>query len=173
MRLTRGILVRVALTDPAARYDPCVTIYDELRGVLRALESADVDYALIGGLAVAVWGAPRATKDIDLLVQREDLPKAMAAVADLGFTRAALPFEFKDGTALQRINKVDPAGNLMTVHFMIVDKNLEQPWVSRIKLPFAEGSVTVVSRDALIGMKARAARPQDVMDVQNLRDVDR
>jgi hypothetical protein len=33
--------------------------------------------------------------------------------------------------------------------------------------------VTVVSRDALIGMKARAARPQDIMDIQNLKDIDR
>jgi hypothetical protein len=30
-----------------------------------------------------------------------------------------------------------------------------------------------VSREALIGMKARAARPQDIADVQNLRDIDR
>jgi hypothetical protein len=30
-----------------------------------------------------------------------------------------------------------------------------------------------VSREALIGMKARAARPQDIMDIQNLKDGDR
>jgi hypothetical protein len=120
-----------------------------------------------------VWGAPRATKDIDLLVRREALPKALDAVKARGFTLAGLPFEFKDGTQVQRINKVDPAGDLMTVDFMIVDKNLEEVWASRARLPFAQGEVAVVSRDALIGMKARAARPQDVMDVQNLRDVDR
>ncbi|HET6147939.1 MAG TPA: hypothetical protein VFH68_10440 [Polyangia bacterium] len=61
----------------------------------------------------------------------------------------------------------------MTVAFMIVDKNLEPPWASRIRLPLAEGHVAVVSRDALIGMKARAARPQDLMDIQSLKDLDR
>jgi hypothetical protein len=150
-----------------------VTLLGELQDVLSALEGAGVDYALIGALAVAVWGAPRATKDIDLLVRREDLPRARAAVRDCGFTLEALPLEFKDGTEVQRVNKVDPSGNLMTLDFMIVDANLEQVWASRIILPFGDRRVSVVSRDALIGMKARAARPQDVMDIQNLKDGDR
>lgn len=150
-----------------------MNLYEELRGVLAALDGASVDYALVGALAVAVWGAPRATKDIDLLVRAEDLPRAMEAVRSLGFTLEALPFQFKDGSELQRVNKVDAAGHLMTVDFMLVDPNLEPVWNSRTRLPFAEGQVAVVSRDALIGMKARAARPQDLMDIQNLKDLDR
>jgi hypothetical protein len=150
-----------------------VTLYDELRGVLDALDRASVDYALVGGLAVAIWGAPRATKDIDLLVRSEDLPRAMAALHVGGFTLEGLPFEFKDGTRMQRVNKVDAAGNLMTVDFMMVDENLEAIWKTRRRLPFADREVTVISRDALIGMKGRAARPQDLMDVENLKDIDR
>ena len=58
-------------------YDSVVTIYDELQGVLGALDAANVPYALVGGIAVAVWGSPRATKDIDLLVRRNDIPRAL------------------------------------------------------------------------------------------------
>jgi predicted nucleotidyltransferase len=152
---------------------PAVVLFDELKGALKALDDARIDYALVGGLAVAVWGAPRATKDIDLLVQATDLPGAMAAVRAIGFTLEGLPFEFKDGTQLQRVNRVDAAGNLMTIDFMLVDRNLESVWQSRARLPFDGGAVSVVSREALIGMKARAARPQDIMDIQNLRDLDR
>jgi hypothetical protein len=154
-------------------YDSAVTLYDELRGVLARLDEAGVEYALIGGLAVAVWGAPRATKDIDLLVRREDLPRALEAIRTAGFTLAAFPFEFKDGSEVQRVNKVDAAGNMMTVDFMLVDKNLEPAWTSRMRLPFAERQVVVVARDALVAMKARAARPQDLADIQNLKDIDR
>jgi hypothetical protein len=150
-----------------------VTIYDELRDILDALDAANVGYALVGGLAVAVWGAPRATKAIDLLVEPQDLQRALDAVRARGFTLAALPFEFKDGTTVQRVNKVEATGDVMTLDLMIVDKNLEEAWASRIRLPFGERHVTVVSRDALIGMKARAARPQDLMDIQNLQDIDR
>lgn len=37
-----------------------------------------MDYALIAGLAVAVWGAPPATKDIDRLLQPADRNTAVA-----------------------------------------------------------------------------------------------
>jgi hypothetical protein len=150
-----------------------VNLFDELRGVLTAMDNAQVDYALIGGLAVAVWGVPRATKDIDLLVRREDVARALAAARTAGFTLEALPFEFKDGSEVRRINKVDADGNLMTLDFLLVDANLETAWASRSRLPLAEGTASVVSRDALIGMKARAARPQDLVDVQNLKEIDR
>jgi predicted nucleotidyltransferase len=150
-----------------------VTLYDELRSVLNALDQGRVDYALVGGMAVAVWGAPRATRDIDLLVRSEDLARAMSAVRERGFTLAALPFEFKDGTTLQRVNRVDEAGNLMTVDFMLVDRNLESAWASRTRVPFADGEVAVVSREALMAMKAHAARPQDIADIQNLKESDR
>jgi hypothetical protein len=52
-----------------------LTLYDELREVLAALDEAGVEYAPVGALAVAVWGAPRATKDIDLLVQKHDVDR--------------------------------------------------------------------------------------------------
>ena len=113
-------------------YDSAVTLYEELRGVLDALDGAGVDYALIGALAVAVWGAPRATKDIDLLVQRRDVEKALGAARTRGFTLEALPFEFKDGTELRRVSKMEPPGELLTLDLMIVDKNLTPAWDSRI-----------------------------------------
>ena len=79
-----------------------MTLYEELRAVLHALDAASGEYALVGALAVAVWGALRATKDIDLLVRREALPRAMNAVRTIGFNGEGQPFEFKDGTSLQR-----------------------------------------------------------------------
>ncbi len=37
----------------------------EFRELIRALEAATIDYAVVGGFAVAIWGAPRATTEID------------------------------------------------------------------------------------------------------------
>ena len=61
-----------------------------------ALEAGDVPYALIGGNAVAAWvatvddGAVRATRDVDLLLQEEDLERATAVLAAVGFERDRL-----------------------------------------------------------------------------------
>jgi Nucleotidyl transferase AbiEii toxin, Type IV TA system len=150
-----------------------MVLHEEFAAVIDALDSSSVEYALVGGLAVAVWGAPRATKDIDLLIQRSDLDKAKAAVKPCGFTLEALPFEFKDGSELQRVSKIDDQGDLLTLDLMLVNKNTESIWQSRIRLPFGERKVCVVSRDGLMAMKAAAARPQDLMDIENLKAIDR
>ena len=41
-------------------------IQQELRAVIAALNSASIEYALCGGLAVAFHGYARFTKDIDM-----------------------------------------------------------------------------------------------------------
>lgn len=57
----------------------------------RALEAAGLPYAVVGGNAVAVWvgkideGAVRNTKDVDILVRRQDSDAVRAAMEDAGF----------------------------------------------------------------------------------------
>ncbi len=62
-----------------------------LKQVTSALDDAGVDYAVIGGNAVATWvatrdaGAIRATKDVDILLRRSDLQRVADVLAPLGF----------------------------------------------------------------------------------------
>ena len=56
-----------------------------------ALEQAGVPYAVVGGNAVAAWvsrvdeAAVRNTQDVDILIQRNDLPAAIEAMSKAGF----------------------------------------------------------------------------------------
>jgi len=58
-----------------------------LHRVSHALDQAGVPYAVIGGNAVAAWvatvdeGAVRATRNVDILLRREDLDRAAKALA--------------------------------------------------------------------------------------------
>ena len=56
-----------------------------LDAVVDALNTANVAYALCGGLAVNLHGHVRATRDIDLLLPRAQLDAARAALSPLGF----------------------------------------------------------------------------------------
>src|SRR5260370_9561767 len=62
-------------------------VTDRLQRMTGALEEAGVPYALVGGEAVALWvatkdaAAVRTTKDVDILLRREDLARARAAAA--------------------------------------------------------------------------------------------
>lgn len=151
---------------------PLMNLFDELVEVVKALDRSSVDYALVGGLAVGVWGAPRATKDIDLLIRPEDLTRAKEAVRHVGYGLEALPMQFSDGMQMQRVSKVG-AGQLMTVDFILVNANLEPAWQSRTRHDTDVISLNVISRDALIAMKVSAGRPQDQADVIKLTEQDR
>src|SRR5580692_9299549 len=64
-------------------------VTDRLQRITRALDEVQVAYALVGGQAVALWvatrdpAAVRTTKDVDILLRREDLPKARAAAMNV------------------------------------------------------------------------------------------
>lgn len=58
-----------------------------------ALDASNIPYAIIGGNAVGVWvatiddGAVRNTRDVDLLLNEEDLDRAAVALESVGFLR--------------------------------------------------------------------------------------
>src|SRR5712664_1208498 len=75
--------------QPAGLWESYVMAMDavteRLHRITKALEVAGVPYALVGGQAVALWvatkdpAAVRTTKDVDILLRREDVPTARAA----------------------------------------------------------------------------------------------
>ncbi len=51
-------------------------LYEELRILLGKLQESRIEYALCGGLALALYGIPRATVDIDIMVQKEGVDES-------------------------------------------------------------------------------------------------
>jgi hypothetical protein len=60
-----------------------MNLKDELFLIVETLDRGAVEYALCGGMAVAVHGYVRATKDIDLLIRAEDLDVAERVLAEV------------------------------------------------------------------------------------------
>jgi hypothetical protein len=147
-------------------------LFEELAQLVQALDAAGVEYAVVGALAVAIHGAPRATTDIDLLVTRDGLAGALAVAQARGFGYLATPMKFRDGTELQRISKIAGADTL-TLDLLLVNESLGPIWASRAPLDTDFGAVTVVSRPALIQMKVASGRPRDLADVASLEEMDR
>lgn len=80
-------------------------VKERLLRAAAALEGAAIPYAVIGGNAVAAWvsrvdeAAVRNTQDVDILLRRQDLEAAKAALAPAGFVyrHAASIDMFLDG----------------------------------------------------------------------------
>lgn len=149
----------------------------ELERVIDALDAAGIEYALCGGLALAVHGYPRATKDIDILLRIETLDRALAAARTAGFDIPArkMMFGLKTGHVreVQRVSKLDPETNqLLVLDFLLVNAELETAWADRVAVRSGERHLVVVSRDGLATMKRIAGRKQDLADLSKLEGND-
>lgn len=71
-------------------------VEERLRKVTSALDEAGIAYAVVGGNAVAAWvstrnpSAVRATRDVDLLVDRTSLDAITSVLSAIGFRREDL-----------------------------------------------------------------------------------
>ena len=152
-----------------------LSLFDELRVLVSALEEREIGYALVGALALAMHGAPRATTDIDVLVRPEDVDRVVEQAKAQGFRFEALPIRFSDGMEVRRVTKIeaeDPFETL-TIDLLLVNENLESVWESRRRLEADFGAMWVISRDALIRMKTWAGRDRDLADIRRLEELDR
>ncbi len=147
-------------------------LFEELRGLVAGLEAAGVDYALCGGVALAIHGAPRATQDIDLLLRPEDLGRLRQVVTPLGFTLESLPMDFASGITIQRFTKLIGDQPLM-LDLLFVAGPTERVWAGRQSAAFEGGTIRVVSREGLVALKLAAGRPQDLADVARLQELSR
>jgi hypothetical protein len=146
-----------------------MTLRDEMFQLVRALDSANVPYALCGGLAMAVYGWPRATLDIDLLIEETRLDEVRRLAGSLGFKHEAGYLTLAAGRVrLFRLVKFS-GEECFPLDFLIVTPDLLPVWESRIHVPTADGPITVVSTDGLIQMKSLRNSGTDQDDIRRLK----
>lgn len=146
-------------------------LHEELAGILELLEQHRVEYALCGGLAVMLHGHVRATRDIDLLVRKEDLDRVRAVVQQRGFTASSGKLPFKVGTPqeqeVHRVLKVEGRQVLM-LDLIVVTPILDDVWAGREAFEWQGRKIKVVSREGLAKMKRLAGRRIDLADLEQL-----
>jgi hypothetical protein len=144
-------------------------LYTELKKLIARLDERKVDYALCGGLAMAVHGLPRATMDIDLVVPEAGTDAAAAVAREAGFEIEARPMTFADGRIrIRRFTKLDPvAGDSLSLDLVIPGD--AEACSDRQKVDWEGHSLWVVSREGLIRLKSLRGSGQDEDDMRFLR----
>jgi len=147
-------------------------LYEELKILVRGLQQAKIDYALCGGLALAVYGIPRATIDIDFLIMKDSLPDVQSIAQRLGYTVKATPMEFAKGVIdIHRFSKIDSeSGDLFSLDFLLVTPEIDSVWQSRREVEWEDEKLWVVSREGLIALKSLRGSGQDLEDIQKLKE---
>ncbi|MCP4246824.1 MAG: nucleotidyl transferase AbiEii/AbiGii toxin family protein [bacterium] len=145
-----------------------------LRRVAKALESASVPYAVIGGNAVAAWvasvdeGAVRATKDVDLLIRRSDLAAVSDAFRPLDLTHVEV-----HGVSMfldRRRPNPKTGVHLVFAGELVRPHETHAPPDPAGAVPGA-GGYQVVDLPALVSMKLQAYRDVDRVHIRDLLSV--
>ena len=148
-------------------------VQERLEKTARTLESAGIPYAIIGGNAVRAWvaqadeAAVRTTRDVDILLRREDLPAAIAAMESAGFV-------YRHSAGIDMFLDDPDAKARDAVHVLLANEKVRDtdivaaPDVSESLLVTAHRTLTL---EALVRMKLNVFRRKDQMHLIDMLDV--
>ena len=150
-----------------------------LKELLRTLEEAGLQHALMGGYAVVSWGVPRATYDVDILVESasERLQRCFEIAERRGFQ---IDDSYKTGWRdrlcdMQLVKlRMSRAGRPVTSDLFLVATPFQHSAFARRRIVLVPGlgrGVPVITAADLILFKLLANRPKDRVDVQNVLTV--
>jgi hypothetical protein len=147
-------------------------LYEELRKVISAFDKNQIDYALCGGLAMAVYDHPRATIDIDMLIPSEAFELIPEIAKQLGYTIRGLDMSFANGAVeIRRVSKIHPTtGHVLSLDLLLVTPAIRDVWESRVEADMEGSKLSVVSRRGLIALKELRGSGRDLDDIAELRE---
>lgn len=142
---------------------------DDFRDFLNSLNKNKVEYLLLGGWAVGIYGAPRATVDMDVFiaVDDENLAKLLKALYEFG--APTVPMEhFKDIGQVFRMGRSPIRIEILNQASGIDFKGC----YGRRKIINIDGlEISIISIADLLKNKAAAGREKDVADLRNLEGI--
>ena len=137
---------------------------------------------VVGGFAVRLWGLPRPTYDVDLVVSIDDagLPGLLRALAAAGFE---LPELYRDGfldrvggMAQLTVTRLDEGSTWDIDLFLARDPLLISALARRRRVDLDSGPMDVIAPEDLVLMKLLAFRRKDQLDIEEIllvsRDLD-
>jgi len=148
-------------------------VRERLRRASAALDNAGIPYAIVGGNAVAAWvsrvdeAAVRNTQDVDILLRRADLDRAIEALAAKGFlyrhsSGLGLFLDGTTGRARDAVHVVFAAEKVRP------DYATPAPDVSESEVT---ASFRLITLEALVQMKLTSFRHKDRMHLRDLINV--
>lgn len=145
-------------------------LQSDLRAFIELLNARDVRYVVVGGYAVAHYGHPRYTGDIDVFVEASNTngDRIQRVLGEFGFAGTELTAaDFVQEDIVIQLglppNRIDLITSIDAVDFA-------EAWESRIEATLDGVSVFFISKALLLKNKAATGRAQDIADLEALAD---
>ena len=140
---------------------------NRLRDVFASLNSHEVEYVVIGGMAAILHGVPRATFDLDMLIEAtpENAGRLLEALREAGFGTAGLitPEELAahEITIFKDRYRIDVQTRTPGLAFA-------DAWARRVEMKVEGQPFWVASKEDVIRSKRAAGRKIDLEDARLL-----
>ncbi len=146
-------------------------LIEELSNLVSKLKQERIEFALCGGLAMAIYAFPRATMDIDIMIEQDSVSKVKEIAEKLGFSVDAGMMEFQKGAIkIQRLVKITPEFREgLVLDLLIVTDKIQDVWQTRKEISWEKGVIPVISPEGLIRLKTMRNKGQDRDDIEHLK----
>jgi hypothetical protein len=140
----------------------------DFRELLSLFNAENVRYLIVGGFALAHYGRPRYTKDLDIWIDRseENSLRVFRALANFGAPlRNLSAHDFTEADIIFQVG-VEPLRIDLLTDISGVD--FAQSWNRRESTTYGDVPVYVISKSDYIINKRASGRPSDLRDVEAL-----
>ena len=134
----------------------------------KSLNRHKVKYLIIGGIACSIYGSPRGTLDIDIIIKSDyiNARNLLKALKRAGFSTASLTTPEKilanEISIFEDYLKLDVFTKVKGIEFEKVWRDREVKYINSI-------AIKVISLDDLIKSKTASDREIDITDIRILR----
>lgn len=145
-----------------------IQLPQDFKEFLQLLNSKGVEYLLVGGHAVAYFGYPRPTGDLDiwLAMSPENAEQVVEALSEFGFATQNLRRElFLKENQIVQMGVPPMRIDLLTT---ISGLNFAECYSRHISAEIDDITVAMISLDDLKTNKAASGRHKDLDDLENL-----
>ena len=140
---------------------------NRLKDVFASFQRHDVRYVVIGGIAAVLHGVPRATFDLDILIEPTPLNarRLLDALLAAGLGTASM-------TTVDEIlaNEITIFRDRVRIDVQTSTPglNFRQAWENRVTMNYEDQAFFVAAKPDLIASKRASGRPVDLEDVRLL-----
>jgi len=141
--------------------------------MLAALSGENAEFLLVGGYALAAYGAPRATGDFDIWVRPtpENAERVYRALVRFGAPLKAHGVNARDFCSEGNVYQIGLPPQRIDLVTSISGIDFDTAWGNRVRVTFLSHPVDVMSRTDFIRNKRASGRPKDLADVIAVEDV--